>query len=75
MRVAQNGHAVAPDTVKDRYYRSLNQLKFAIKNSDDAYFWDNSGAASMLIAKIKNGSEVEIIDTSKVPNWFAKNIQ
>ena len=52
VRVAQNGHFVNPETVTDRYYKSLGQLREALKNSDDAYFWDNSGVASLLIADI-----------------------
>ena len=70
VRVAQNGHPVKPETVTDRYYKSLGQLREAIRNSDDAYFWDNSGTASSLIADIKEGSKVTIVDVEKVPNWF-----
>jgi predicted ABC-type ATPase len=70
VRVAQNGHPVKPETVTDRYYKSLGQLREAIRNSDDAYFWDNSGSASSLIADIKEGSKVTIVDVEKVPNWF-----
>ena len=70
VRVAQNGHPVKPETVTDRYYKSLDQLREAIRNSDDAYFWDNSGSASSLIADIKEGSKVTIVDVEKVPNWF-----
>lgn len=70
VRVAQNGHFVAPKTITDRYYKSLNQIKAATKNSDRAYFWDNSGEQSLLIAKIMEGSKAEIIDVDKVPNWF-----
>ncbi|MEM0542874.1 zeta toxin family protein [Flavobacterium sp. j3] len=70
VRVAQNGHPVKPETVIDRYYKSLGQLREAIRNSDDAYFWDNSGSASSLIADIKEGSKVTIVDVEKVPNWF-----
>lgn len=74
VRVAQNGHAVDPNTITNRYYKSLNQLREAIRNTDDAYFWDNSGRTSLLIAKIKNGNEVTIIDTEKVPNWFVNYV-
>lgn len=37
-----------------------------------AYIFDNSGSAAVLIAEITNGTNVKIIDTTKVPNWFAK---
>ncbi len=74
VRVAQNGHAVAPEIVTDRYYKSLSQVREAIKNSDDAYFFDSSGEASLLIADIKEGSKVTVIDVEKVPNWFIKYV-
>jgi predicted ABC-type ATPase len=72
VRVAQDGHFVDPAVVKDRYYRSLKQLKAAVKLSNRAYIWDNSGKASILIAEITDGIDVKIIDTEKVPNWFVK---
>ena len=74
VRVAQNGHPVLPQTVRDIYYKSLNQVREAIKHSDDAYFWDNSGSASLLIADIKESSIVTIVDLEKVPNWFEKYV-
>jgi predicted ABC-type ATPase len=72
VRVAQDGHFVKPDVVKDRYYRSLKLLKAAVKLSNRSYIWDNSGKASILIAEITDGVDVKIIDTEKVPGWFVK---
>jgi predicted ABC-type ATPase len=72
VRVAQQGHNVAPEVIKNRYYKSLQHLKVAVKKSNRAYIWDNSGTASLLIAEITGGVDVEIIDTDKVPNWFVK---
>jgi len=72
VRVAQHGHFVPPETIRDRYYKSLGLLKNAVKNSSRAYIWDNSGSTSLLIAEITNGVDVMIIDTDKVPNWFVK---
>ena len=72
VRVAQHGHNVAPDVVIRRYYKSLQQLKAAVKISNRAYIWDNSGTASLLIAEITDGEDVAIMDTNKVPNWFVK---
>lgn len=72
VRVAQQGHNVAPEIIKNRYYKSLQHLKEAVKKSNRAYIWDNSGTASLLIAEITDGSDVKIIDTDKVPNWFVK---
>lgn len=72
IRVAQQGHAVAPEVIKNRYYKSLQHLKESVKKSNRAYIWDNSGNASLLIAEITDGANVRIIDTDKVPNWFVQ---
>jgi predicted ABC-type ATPase len=72
VRVAQHGHYVDPTVIINRYYKSLQHLKAAVKSSNRAYLWDNSGTASLLIAEITDGVDVEIIDTDKVPNWFIK---
>jgi len=74
IRVAQKGHFVSPETITDRYYKSLNQLKSAIKLSNRAYLWDNSSSAAILFAEITDGNEVAIIDPDKVPNWFLKHV-
>lgn len=70
IRVAQKGHPVAPETIRNRYFKSLNLLKKAIKNSNRAYLWDNSGTTSLLISEITDGVDVKIIDTNNVPSWF-----
>jgi len=53
-RVALGGHNVAPDKVFSRYHRSLDLLLGAIKNSNRAYIFDNSGAAGehFLVAEV-----------------------
>lgn len=72
VRVAQHGHSVAPEIIRSRYYRSLQHLKRAVKKTNRAYIWDNSGPASLLIAEITEGVNVKIIDMDKVPYWFIK---
>jgi predicted ABC-type ATPase len=74
VRVALKGHNVSSQKITERYYRSLENLKDAIKVSDRAYVFDNSGKVSRLIAEITNGAEVEIIDEKNIPNWFIKYI-
>lgn len=69
IRIAQNGHAVEPNKIENRYYKSLKQLKAAVKNSDSAYLFDTSEYVGLLIAEIKNGEEVTVKDLNKVPNW------
>ena len=74
VRVAQHGHFVAPNVIRNRYYKSLQHLKAAAKLSNRAYIWDNSGEVSVLIAEITDGVDVSIIDTDKVPHWFIKYV-
>lgn len=74
IRVAQNGHNVNPETITNRYFRSLENLKAAIKLTDRAFIFDNSGKISFLLAEITNGKEVEVFDEETVPNWFIKYI-
>jgi len=71
VRVAQSGHAVAPEIVKNRYFKSLENLRAAVKKTSRAYIFDNSGSAALLIAEITDGSDVSIIDTARVPNWVS----
>lgn len=74
VRVAQQGHAVAPDVIKNRYSKCLHLLKEAVKKSNRAYLWDNSGEAAVLVAEIMDGQDVTIIDTDHVPNWFSASL-
>lgn len=74
VRVAQHGHAVDPEVVRNRYYKSLGQLKTAIKITNRTYLWDNSGTAAILFAEITEGEDVQIIDKEKVPGWFISHI-
>lgn len=68
-RVAAGGHAVATEKIIDRYHRSLELAKTALKIVDRAYLFDNSGAAPQLVAEITNGREVEY-QTDTVPAWI-----
>lgn len=72
VRVAQLGHAVAPEVITSRYYRSLQNLKVAVRQTDRTYIFDNSGEQANLIAEITNGSDVTINKAIKTPNWVEK---
>lgn len=72
IRVAQEGHPVKPEIIKSRYYRSLENLKKAVKLTNRSYIFDNSGAFSKLIAEITDGKNVKVIDSESLPNWFIK---
>lgn len=72
IRVAQQGHHVAPDVIKNRYFKSLNNLKEAVKQTDRAYIFDNSNEKAYLIAEITNGMNVVINTSIQTPNWVAE---
>lgn len=72
VRVAQNGHSVNPDVIRNRYYKSLQNLKPAVKQTDRAYIFDNSQLKARLIAEITNGTDVVLNGAVSLPNWVAK---
>ncbi len=74
IRIKQKGHPVKSTTIIERYYKSLENLKPAIKQSNRAYLFDNSNDASILIAEITEGKSVSVFDPEKAPNWFKKYV-
>lgn len=72
VRVAQHGHPVKKETIISRYYRSLENLKDAVKQTNRSYIFDNSGTVSLLLAEITEGLDVKIFDTEKIPDWFIR---
>jgi predicted ABC-type ATPase len=72
-RVAQDGHPVDDDIIEKRYFKSLNNLKGAVLQSDRAYIFDSTGFTK-LIAEITDGINVKVIDVESVPNWVVKYI-
>ncbi len=74
VRVAQDGHAVHPDVIRNRYYKSLRNLKAAVKQSTRAYIFDNSQKQANLIAEITNGNDVVLNSAVELPNWVAESL-
>ncbi len=70
-RVRLGGHAVADDKIETRYYRSLDLLMDAIRHTNRAYVFDNSGDNQdhTWIAEITDGSEIEM-KANQMPAWF-----
>lgn len=72
-RVAMGGHDVPDDKVESRYYRSLDLLYDAIRNSNRAYVFDNSGSTGpqnrTWLAEVTNGRHLEL-KVDRVPAWF-----
>lgn len=73
IRVAKNGHPVPENRIIDRYYKSLELLYPAVKISNRAFVFDNSGRYYELIAEIIEGKTVNITD-NETPDWFIKYV-
>jgi len=72
-RVNAGGHNVPADKITSRYYRSLNLLRDAIRLSDRAYIFDNSGTSRVWIAEVTNGADI-VLQTEYVPTWFDRYV-
>ncbi len=55
IRVKKGGHHVPPDKIRDRYTRSLANLKWFLGAADRAWVYDNSGADPKQVASKENG--------------------
>lgn len=68
-RVRLGGHPVPDDKVITRYARSLDLLLEAIRYSDRAYIFDNSGPAQIWLAEVADGKTLAM-KTDRMPDWF-----
>lgn len=68
-RVKMGGHPVPEDKILSRYYRSLDLLREAIRYSNRAYIFDNSGQQQVFVAEITDGHAMEL-KSGRIPNWF-----
>jgi predicted ABC-type ATPase len=75
-RVFHGGHAVPPDRVSARYFRSLGNLPAAIDAADYCLILDNSSALKPLLplAEIKAGNVRQLLDPSidDLPLWWSR---
>lgn len=68
-RVRLGGHPVPDDKVIARYARSLDLLVEAIRYTDRAYIFDNSGPAQIWLAEVTDGKTLAM-KTDRMPDWF-----
>jgi predicted ABC-type ATPase len=68
-RVKTGGHDVPTDKIESRYYRSLDLLAEAVKFTNRAYIFDNSGSEFQWIAEITDGNQIDI-KTEYYPMWL-----
>jgi predicted ABC-type ATPase len=66
-RVLNGGHSVAEDKIQARYERSLSFLPEAIRLSDRAFLFDNSGSSHRLVGEFELGRPIKIEDNP--PGW------
>lgn len=71
-RVAEGGHNVEETKIRSRYERSLEQLFGAIRLSDRAYVFDNSGKTYQWIAEY-DGAIKQMITYRKI-DWFNRYV-
>jgi len=76
-RVKLGGHPVPEDRIEKRYHRSLELLMDAIRHTNRAYVFDNSGENKdrkhTWLAEITEGQQLEL-RTDKIPSWFKRAV-
>lgn len=70
-RVKFKGHNVPEDKIASRYYKTLDNLKDAVKLSDRAYIFDNSTHERTWICEVTSGCDVEL-KVENIPHWVDK---
>lgn len=71
-RVEKGGHAVESNKIVKRYKQTLNNLYAAVKATDRAYLFDNSGGEPQLIATVFTGKLTLLTDSP--PIWFKEHL-
>lgn len=72
-RVAAGGHSVPPDKVRERYVRTMQNLKPALAYCYRAYIFDNSTDKTQLIAEMSTEKIISVHHDS-VPEWFYRYV-
>ncbi|RNL51217.1 hypothetical protein [Pedobacter jejuensis] len=66
-RVKKGGHFVNDDKIEKRYFLTMDLLINMLKEVDETYLWDNSGARHNYLGNIKDGTlNLEFLN---IPNW------
>lgn len=76
-RVKLGGHAVPEVRIVQRYHRSLGLLMKAIRHTNRAYIFDNSGdnadRSHTWLAEVTDGKTLEL-KTDQIPAWFKRTV-
>ena len=68
-RVKDGGHNVPEDKTVARYYRCLEQVKYALPHLNRAYFFDNSSDQPIYFAEYEQGKGFQLY-SELIPEWF-----
>lgn len=69
LRMAQLGHGVSDQKIKERYFRSLGFLKDAVKYTNRTFLFDNSGNQAHFIGEITEGENFTFNQAQYLPIW------
>lgn len=72
-RVKDGGHNVPEDKTIARYYRCLEQIRYALPYLNRAYFFDNSTEQSIFFAEYESGKGFQL-HSKLVPEWFKRHV-
>ena len=70
-RVKRGGHDVPEEKTVARYYRCLEQVKYALPHLDRAYFFDNSADHTFFFAEYELAKGFRLC-SALVPTWFRR---
>lgn len=68
-RFRLGGHDVPAEKTTARYYRCLEQIKYALPHLNRAYFFDNSTDHSIYFAEYESGKGIQL-HADLLPEWF-----
>lgn len=71
-RVAEGGHDVPEDKIRDRYARSMDNLPLLAECSDELYVYDNSGERPYLAFSSIDG---DTYTAAEAPDWVKRVVQ
>ncbi len=72
-RVSQGGHDVPADKIVARYTRSLGLLGDALRHTDRAFLFDNSGTEMIFVGELTAGATFTL-RSAAMPNWFKQAV-
>lgn len=70
-RFKLGGHDVPADKTVARYYRCLEQVKYALPHLNRAYFFDNSTDRSVFFAEYGSDKGFQLF-AEDIPDWFRR---